>query len=77
MDGHHPKRRKDKYNPYTICTTEDGRHWLTFSDGQGNRHHFEISAAVFTLFDTGLLHLRIDGARCFRKHGHTSSCQYP
>ena len=51
MDGHHPKRRKDKYNPYTICTTEDGRHWLTFSDGQGNRHHFEISAAVFTLFD--------------------------
>ena len=26
---------------------------------------------------TGLLHLRIDGARCFRKHGHTSSCQYP
>lgn len=52
MDGHHPKRRKDKYNPYTICTTEDGRHWLTFSDGQGNRHHFEISAAVFTLFDS-------------------------
>ena len=52
MDGHHPKRRKDKYNPYTIGTTEDGRHWLTFSDGQGNRHHFEISAAVFTLFDS-------------------------
>ena len=52
MDGNHPKRRKDKYNPYTIGTTEDGRHWLTFSDGQGNRHHFEISAAVFALFDT-------------------------
>lgn len=52
MDGHHPKRRKDKYNPYTIGTTEDGRHWLTFSDGQGNRHHFEISAAVFALFDS-------------------------
>ena len=52
MDGNHPKRRKDKYNPYTIGTTEDGRHWLTFSDGQGNRHHFEISAAVFTLFDS-------------------------
>lgn len=33
MDGNHPKRRKDKYNPYTIGTTEDGRHWLTFSDG--------------------------------------------
>lgn len=52
MDGHHPKRRKDKYNPYTIGTTEDGRHWLTFLDGQGDRHHVEISAAVFTLFDS-------------------------
>lgn len=52
MDGNHPKRRKDKYNPYTIGTTGDGRHWLTFSDGQGNRHHFEISAAVFALFDS-------------------------
>ena len=52
MDGHHPKRRKDKYNPYTIGTTEDGRHRLTFSDGQGNRHHFEISAAVFELLDS-------------------------
>ena len=52
MDGNHPKRRKDKYNPYTIGTTEDGRHWLTVSDGQGNRHHFEISAAVFALFDS-------------------------
>ena len=52
MDGNHPKRRKDKYNPYTIGTTEDGRHWLTFSDGQSDQHHFEISAAVFTLFDS-------------------------
>jgi RNA polymerase sigma factor (sigma-70 family) len=52
MDENHPKRRKDKYNPYTIGTTEDGRHWLTFSDGQGDRHHFEISAAVFALFDS-------------------------
>ena len=52
MDGNHPKRRKDKYNPYTIGTTEDGRHWLTFSDGQGNRHQFEMSAAVFALFDS-------------------------
>ena len=34
MDGNHPKRRKDKYDPYTISTTEDGRHWLTFLDGQ-------------------------------------------
>ena len=52
MDGNHPKRRKDKYNPYTIGTTEDGRHWLTFLDGQGDRHHVEISAAVYALFDS-------------------------
>ncbi len=25
----------------------------------------------------GDIHLRIDGAGCFRKHGHTPSCQYP
>lgn len=52
MDGNHPKRRKDKYNPYTIGTTGDGRHWLTFSDGQRHRHHLEIDAAVFALFDS-------------------------
>jgi RNA polymerase sigma factor (sigma-70 family) len=52
MDGNHPKWRKDKYNPYTIGTTGDGRHWLTFSDGQRNRHHLEIDAAVFALFDS-------------------------
>ena len=52
MDGNHPKRRKDKYDPYTISTTEDGRHWLTFLDGQGDRHHVEISAAVYALFDS-------------------------
>ena len=46
MDGNHPKRRKDKYDPYTISTTEDGRHWLTFLDGQGDRHHVEISACM-------------------------------
>lgn len=48
MDENHPKRRKDKYNPYTIGTTDDGRHWLTFLDGQGIRHHFEISNVVFS-----------------------------
>ena len=51
MDGNHPKRRKDKYNPYTIGAAEDGRYWLAFTDRQGKRHHFEISAAVFALFD--------------------------
>lgn len=52
MDGNHPKRRKDKYNPYTICTTEDGHYWLTFSDSQGIRRHFEIGKEVFDLLNT-------------------------
>ena len=52
MDGNHPKRRKDKYNPYTICTNEDGHYWLTFSDGQGIRRHFEIGKEVFDLLNT-------------------------
>ena len=41
MIGYHPKRRKDKYNPYTICEN-DGRYYLSFKDGQGVRHEMEI-----------------------------------
>ena len=51
MDESHPKRRKDKYDPYTLSTTGDGRRWLTFSDGQGIRHHLEIDDTLFALFD--------------------------
>ena len=47
MDGKHPKRRKDKYNPYTIYTAENGQHWLSFTDGQGIHHHFEIDEMLF------------------------------
>ena len=28
MDGNHPKRRKDKDNPYTIHATENGQYIL-------------------------------------------------
>lgn len=34
MDEKRPKRRKDKYNPYTLTVTED-KHFLSFRDGQG------------------------------------------
>lgn len=51
MNESHPKRRKDKYDPYTLSTTGDGRRWLAFSDGQGIRHHLEIDDAMFALFD--------------------------
>lgn len=51
MNGKHPKRRKDKYNPYTICETE-GRYYISFKDGQGARHEFEISETLYHAFDT-------------------------
>ena len=34
MDEKRPKRRKDKYNPYTLTEKED-KHYLSFRDGQG------------------------------------------
>ena len=32
MDERHPKRRKDKNNPYTLSIA-DGRFYLSFRDG--------------------------------------------
>ena len=40
-------------------------------------HPQSCIAGCYTQAHTGLLHLRIDGARCFCKYGHTSSRQYP
>ena len=42
MEGNRPKRRKDKYNPYTIFE----------KDGQGALHKFEISKALYDTFDS-------------------------
>lgn len=50
MDGNHPKRRKDKYNPYTICM-RDGRYYLAFTDGQGAWHELEITADLYGALD--------------------------
>lgn len=46
MIGNHPKRRKDKYNPYKICEN-NGRYYLSFKDGQGMRHNMEIEKKLF------------------------------
>lgn len=51
MDGYHPKRRKDKYNPYTIYKNECGDCFLSFKDGQGVQHHFQIDQNLFSVFD--------------------------
>lgn len=46
MDKKRPKRRKDKYNPYTLSERE-GRHFLSFRDGQGVLREIQIDAEVF------------------------------
>lgn len=50
MIGNHPKRRKDKYNPYTICEN-DGRYYLSFKDGQGVRREMEIQKGLFDMLN--------------------------
>ena len=46
MDGKRPKRRKDKYNPYTLTEKED-KHFLSFWDGQGVLQEFQITRELF------------------------------
>lgn len=51
MIGNHPKRRKDKYNPYKICEN-NGRYYLSFKDGQGVWHDMEIEKELFDMFNS-------------------------
>ena len=48
--GEHPKRRKDKYNPYTIYEKE-GKYYITFKDGQGQRNCFEVGKELYDAFN--------------------------
>lgn len=50
MEGKHPKRRKDKYNPYNIYE-QDGRYYIAFKDGQGLYQKFEISEKIHEVFN--------------------------
>ena len=48
----HIKRRKDKYNPYTIINLEKDRKYLvTFKDGINNKHFIEVTKKVYNAFD--------------------------
>ena len=51
MEGNHPKRRKDKYNPYTILE-KGGDYYISFKDGQGVLHKIAISKALYDAFDS-------------------------
>lgn len=50
MDDRHPKRRKDKYNPYTLSVI-DGKYYLSFRDGQGIPHRLELDVKLYAVFD--------------------------
>ncbi len=50
MKGNHPKRRRDKYNPYQIYEM-DGGFYISFKDGQGSLHEFEIDEPLYKAFD--------------------------
>ncbi len=48
--GEHPKRRKDKYNPYTIYEKE-GRFYISFKDGQGQKNSLEVDKELYVAFN--------------------------
>lgn len=50
MKGYHPKRRKDKYNPYSIYE-KDGKYYISFKDGNKDSHEFEISKPLYEAFN--------------------------
>lgn len=50
MNGNHPKRRRDKYNPYHIYELE-GHYYISFQDGQGVLQEFEITQTLYEAFD--------------------------
>ena len=50
MDEKRPKRRKDKYNPYTLTKIKD-KHIHSFRDGQGVLQEITIDRELFELLD--------------------------
>ena len=50
MDEKRPKRRKDKYNPYTL-TEKGDKHFLSFRDGQGVLRELQITKELFEILN--------------------------
>lgn len=50
MDGNHPNRKKDKFNPY-VLSIEKEEYYVSFSDGQGIPHKERISQELYELLD--------------------------
>ena len=51
MEGRHPKRRKDKYNPYQIYE-KDGKHYILFKDGEEIQKCMEIERTLYEEFNS-------------------------
>ena len=50
MDEKRPKRRKDKYNPYTL-TEKENKQFLSFRDGQGVLRELQITKELFEVLN--------------------------
>jgi RNA polymerase sigma-70 factor (ECF subfamily) len=50
MDGSHPKRKKDRDNPYTL-TGDKENHILLFKDSTGTIQKLPIDTTLYELFD--------------------------
>lgn len=50
MDGNHPNRKKDKYNPYTL-SIENSTYYISFTDGQGIFHKQDIGKELYAAFN--------------------------
>ena len=50
MDANHPKRKKDKLNPYSLWA-RNGLYYVSFRDGEGKYHKLEISRELYDEFN--------------------------
>lgn len=50
MDNKRPKRKKDKYNPYTLHT-EKGKYYISFTDANNCIQKVLISKKIFDSFN--------------------------
>lgn len=51
MDGPHPKRKKDKYNPYTLVE-DNGSFFIRFNDSSGITQNIPLTPDQYKLFDS-------------------------
>lgn len=50
MDEKHPKRRRDKYNPYRIAE-EKGHYFVSFKDDAGVPYRIEVDKPLYDVFN--------------------------